>query len=318
MRGERRRFSPGSPATWVIVVILCLLTSWALAQPRRGRRGNRGGDGQTASQSRQPAAPESAESDQLGQDLGAITWGWTRDQFVQHFRDTLREEYRPRIARAPGAIEEDRLRYEMNDRIRSVRESWFQFDGNVSGYDQSFLRTEYTHNNQEAMVRIPSPRVADDYYFFIQGKLWKWYRAFKGDTFAGVDFDTVAAAFEQRYGPGTRREGVRIPDGPTERWIEWHDATTNARIMDTSSYGFYALVLEDRDTASRIESLRPNRRVPPRRLSPLIQSITPEEPGDVRDEHADIVDRLTGGRDGGVADAGTRAPTTPAADAGTR
>jgi hypothetical protein len=292
-----------------MVVSMCLAASWTVAQrPRRGRRQQQQSQQAAAQNARQPVT---AVSDQLGEDLGTIEWGWTREQFVQHFRDTLREEYRPRIARAPGAIEEDRLRYEMNDRIRSVRESWFEFDGRVSGYDQSFLRTEYTHNNQEAMVRMQQPLAADDYYFFIQGKLWKWYRAFKGDTFAGVDFDTVAAAFEQRYGPGTRREGQRIEDGPVEQWIEWHDDTTNARVMDTSSYGFYVLVLEDRAVASRIDSLRPNRRVPPRRLNPLIQAITPEEQGDVHDDNADIVDRLTARTDGGVADAGPARPSTP-------
>ena len=74
-----------------------------------------------------------------------------------------------------------------------------------------------------------------------------------------------------------------------------------------------------------LASLRPNRRVPPRRISPLIQSITPEDQGEIRDEHADIVDRITAARrDGGVADAGV-APAAPAPtpaqtprDAGTR
>lgn len=309
MPGVRRRPVLSSPLLWVVTVSLCLLASWSFAQRPRRQRGRQQ---QTAAQT--PRVPQSAETDQLGQDLGSIEWGWNREQFIQHFRDQFREEYRPRIARATGAIEEDRLRYEMNDRIRLVRESWFEFDGRVSGYDQSFLRTEYTHNNQEAMVRIQQPQAADDYYFFIQGRLWKWYRAFKGDTFAGVDFDTVAAAFEQRYGPGTRREGARIEEGPVEQWIEWHDDTTNARVMNTSSYGFYVLVLEDRATAQRIDTLRPNRRVPPRRLNPLITAITPDEPGEIRDENADIVDRLTARRDGGVVDGGAR----PAADAGVR
>src|SRR5262249_17963203 len=154
---------------------------------------------------------------------------------------------------------EDRVRAEMNEKVRTVRESYFTFDGTISGYDSSFLREEFTHNNQESMMRVQN-QDSDDYYFFIQGKLWKLYRAFHTRVFAGVDFDGFATALEARYGNAERRQGTLTEGGHETQWLEWQNEKTRARAVDNNAfYGFYCLVFEDLGTVARLDQLRPNR-----------------------------------------------------------
>lgn len=280
------------------------------------RRGGRSSSGQSA---RQPPRPTNYSAAIQG-DLNGVQWGWTREELMRYFRARIQDEYRDRIARAPGAIEEDRVRAEMNEKIRTVRESYFEFNGNISGYDSSFLREEFTHNNQEAMMKVQSEN-SDDYYFFIQGRLWKLYRAFHTRVFAGVDFDGFTAALEARYGASEHKSGALYEGGRPMQWLEWQDETTRARAVDNNAgYGFYCLVFEEKATVARIAQLRPNARPTQSRRNPLIDSVTHDDPDrEVQDTNQDIVDRIYSQRragDGGVAspDSGTAAPS-PAAPA---
>lgn len=282
MTSRLKRVLVGVLASTFVVGLLAWSAGDADAQRRR-RRG------------RQPAEERTPHSDAIAPALGEIQWGWTKRQLLEYFTRKIRAEYQPRINKARDAMTEDRLRHERDQRIRRMRESYVEFRGQTSGYDSGFLRDEFTHNNGEAMIRVRSEN-ADDYYFFINDHLWKWYRAFDASVFEGADWEQFGQALQARFGPARERTGSLVEGGDERTWLEWQDDTTRARAIDNNTfYGFYCLVFEEKATLERLGELRRNRRRRGRNSHALVDAVTGD--GDEAanpDANADIVDRITG------------------------
>src|SRR5690554_753025 len=273
----RRHLQKLLPLSWALALILSVTF---IAEARRGSRGG---------------PDESA----LLADLGGVRFGWSRRETMQHLRRGVRAEYQEKIRRAPGAIEEDRIRLEMNEAFKRLRDGYFEFDGTTTGFDHSYLRGEFEHRNRESMLRHRTPE-SEDHYFFIDGDhLWKLFRAFRSNTFGGASFEDFCAALEARYGKGVWREGSVRPGEPPTRWLEWEGKTVRVRAIDNSTfYGFYSLVFEDMSIVKRLDKLRPNRGPQGPRRHPVVESVTDDrEAVIVVDEHADIADRITGRED---------------------
>ncbi len=225
--------------------------------------------------------------------FGELKWGMSKKEVIEHFVKEIREKYRKPLATAPGAIEEDRMRRKMNVEIRKVHNSITKFDGNKTGWDVSFLRGEFTHRNNEEMIVIRDEN-SQNYYFFINDKLWKWYKAFKSEVFAGRPFDDFAAALEARYGRAARKKGTLEGKGAEERqWLEWQGKETRVRAIDENEfYGFYCLVFEDLSTLRQLPNLRTNKQGTRSKAHSIVDSVTTDE--EPTQEHSNVVDRITG------------------------
>lgn len=243
---------------------------------------------------RAPRAEQTPTSEAIAPALGDVKWGWSRQQLTKYFSNRIRRDYQPRINKARDAMTEDALRHERDQRIRRMRSSYVEFNGRTSGHDSGFLRDEFTHNNGEAMMSVRGDN-ADDYYFFIRGRLWKWYRAFDASVFQGADWDQFSAALQGRFGEGRVRRGSLIEGGDERQWLEWQNADTRARAIDnTTFYGFYCLVFEEKATVARLGELRTNKRQTGRGRHALVEAVTAGDDVEGDDAHSDIVDRITG------------------------
>jgi hypothetical protein len=289
--------------TLVVASSLISLLAAALvtdAEAQRGRRGRQRRRGATAAAAPQEA-PESAAIAPALEEAG-IRWGMTPRESFDHFTKQLQERFRPRLAKAPGAIEEDRLRGEMQAEQQRMRRTFIRFTGQPSGWDSSFLRDEYTHGNNEAMLVVREEEVhASSHYFFINERLWKRYQAFDASAFGGATFEQFAEAIQRRFGPGVERTGSLVEGRPPTRWIEWQDATTRLRAIDqTRFYGFFCLVFEDKATLAQLPSLRTHTIQREQGGSSLVDSVIRDDSeastagGNPGDANADIADRLTG------------------------
>jgi hypothetical protein len=206
-------------------------------------------------QRRQQAAPQSAE---IAPALGELSWGMTRDQVYDQFVKQIRERFRPRFAKARDAMQEDQLRHQQREEIQRIRRSYIRFRGQTTGWDVSFLRDEFTHNNGEAMLVVRDGN-SQNFYFFIRNRLWKWYKAFDSEVFAGQGFDTFAGSLQGRFGRALSRSGRMTERGEEKQWLEWQDESTRLRAIDENRfYGFYCMVFEDKNTVSRLDQLRTN------------------------------------------------------------
>lgn len=235
-------------------------------------------------------------SAEISKTLGDLHWGMNPNEVKGYFEKALREKYRPQIAKAPGAIEEDRLRTKLNNEIDKLRRSYVRFTGQNTGWEVSFVGDEFTHNNGEALLVVNDDHT-QTFYFFIGDRLWKRYVAFNADQFAGLSFADFKQRIEARYGPAQVMTTTNEETGQTRTTgIRWHDDTTYMRAVDnTQFYGVFCLVFEEKATSDNIAGLRRNPSRRPERRNAMIDAVTS---GGVSNSNADVVDRLTGRRIG--------------------
>jgi hypothetical protein len=234
-------------------------------------------------------APQSAE---IGKSMGDLKWGMEREAVIKIFTDRVREKYKPLIAKATDAIQEDKQRAAMRDELQKIRGSVVEFNGNKTGWDASFLKPEFTHQNGESMFVVNDDN-SQNYYFFMNGKLWKWYKAFNADTFHGKKFDQFASALQNRFGKSVERNGELSPGQGKQHWLEWQDPSTRLRAVDNNQfYGFYCMVFEEKATANKLADMRKNKPDTDKKSNVLVDSVTGND--DSSDGNTDIIDRITG------------------------
>jgi hypothetical protein len=242
----------------------------------------------TAKAAQQKEAPQSAE---LAKSMGDLKWGADRESVVKMFTDKIRDKYKPLLAKANDAVKEDKLRGAMRDELQKVRGSVTEFNGSKTGWDASFLKPEFAHNNGESLFVVGDEN-SQNYYFFHNGKLYKWFKAFNSEAFAGKKFDQFAAALQGRFGKAAERIGELNGQGK-QHWLEWQDGNTRARAVDNNQfYGFYSLVFEEKSTANKLAEIH-KARMGGAEKNALVDSVTVEDPKNA-DGNPDIIDRITG------------------------
>ena len=294
--------------TQKLVVAIAALSSIAslfltMIPDAEAQRGRRGRGRRSASEESTSADPPASAAIAPALEVVGVHWGLTASATFEHFRGRTEEGFGERISKAGGAIEEDRIRHQMEEEIRRLRGTYVAFDGDATGWDTSFLRDEYTHGNTEAMMEVREPDThSRSYYFFIGDRLWKRYQAFDTSAFGDVTFAQFAEAIQRQFGPGVERTGSLVEGRPETSWIEWQDATTRLRAIDeTRFYGFFCLVFEDREVLGRLPTLRTHTITRDAAGHPLVESVIRDDTeGSAAggagggDSHADVADRITG------------------------
>ena len=156
----------------------------------------------------------------LEQTMGDIQWGWSPKQVYRQLKKEIEASYQEPISKTTDAIEEDRLRHKMAEETREIRDSYLEFDGTPSAYDSGYLKGEFTHKNGESLLRVRTKNT-QDFFFFINDRLWKRYRAFDASVFEGASFADFGSALQKRYGKAKAQSGVRTPGTPSTQWLEW-------------------------------------------------------------------------------------------------
>ncbi len=227
----------------------------------------------------------------LEQSMGEIPWGWTPKQVYRHLKKNIEVSYQEPISKTTDAIEEDRIRHKMAEEAQQIRDSYFEFDGTPSAYDSGYLKGEFTHKNAESLLRVRTKNT-QDYFFFINDRLWKRYRAFDASVFQGASFAEFGGNLQQRYGKAKKKSGVVVSGGEPAQWYEWREPRVSARAVDNNEfYGFYCLILEDPKTVARLGQLRKNKPEQAETSETLVDMVADESNDDPQ---ADIADRITG------------------------
>ena len=249
----------------------------AQAEKKSKKKGGKG--------AKQAAAPQSAK---IGEAMSGLKWGMTRDDLLKVSTNKIKEKYRPLLAKTKDAVEEDRLRQEARQELDALKKGSVDFDGKSTGWDVSFLKGEFTQNNDESMLVVRDGN-SQNFYFFIQGKLWKWYKAFDAAVFPAGNFGVFSATLQKKFGPGKPAEAGK------RKWLEWQDKTTQLRAVDeTDFYGFYCLVFEEKATVDQLAKLRTNTSDADKgKKHAFVEAVTAQRSEDP-DDSANIADRISG------------------------
>lgn len=272
---------------WFIVCLTAVLAVGVVTADASAQRRKKG--------KHKAAAADAPTSAELSRSMGDVRWGMSRADIQKLLEKGIADKYRPKLAEARDAQQEDQLRDAARQEIRTLRSSYVAFDGERTGWDASFLREEFTHGNGESMLVLKDEN-SQNFYFFFNDKLWKWFKAFNAEVFEGQSFEQFQAAIQRRFGSGKENNGELSPGGGARHWIEWQDDNSRLRAVDqTSFYGFYCLVFEEKATLGQLATLRPNSGRERSDGNSLVDAVTSGDHGaEDHDDSPNIVDRITG------------------------
>jgi hypothetical protein len=128
---------------------------------------------------------------------------------------------------------------------------------------------------------------SQNFYFFDDGKLYKWYKAFDAAVFPSGNFGVFSATVQKRFGKGKESGDAK------RKFLQWQDKTTQLRAVDESGfYGFYCLVFEEKDTAERLA--KAHTASDDGKKHAFVDAVTSGERSDNPDDSSNIADRISG------------------------
>jgi hypothetical protein len=213
----------------------------------------------SAPNKRKPAAVDTRQAgtvdpkQAIAQELGELRWGMSKAELIKLLKAQVRAEFEQRVKVERDILSQDALYQEAQDRARRISEKYVAFDGQKTGWDVSPISAEFTHGNREAML-VVSGRNSRDMYFFIQDKLWKWFRELTPDARTGAAPEETLAALEQRFGPGKPQHERRSESNEVYPGTTWTDGRTRITALRRGSES--CLVFEDAAKLSQLAVLR--------------------------------------------------------------
>ena len=207
-----------------------------------------------------------------------LKWGLSHQEVTDVYNQPgglLDHEYSPLIARLQPGVEMQQLEADRDTRKSNFQHSYATFDDSPSGYDVTAIHDEYTYKNDEGIQRINKDG-RTRYFFYIKDKLWKIYDEvpLKAGGPLGDTYQKAVAGLSVVIGaPGRVRaaDPAHQIDSPT---TDWQDLTTHLRAVDRSGEHIIGIVLEDRNTLSKLATLRANKPTDPFAIDPSIAAIT--------------------------------------------
>lgn len=221
-------------------------------------------------------------SDKVAVAMGDIKWGISHNELLNYFVQKIKEKYKPLLANTKGVIEKDRLLREMREEIKQLKDSYIEFKGQKTSWDVSIIADQYTHNNNEAMLYVKGEILGEevnysDYFFFINDRLWKRFRAFNQEAFEGITFQEFAERIQAMFGPA--KLGFCVDRYGDKHLCElyWQDDNTKLVAIDrTEFYGVFCLVFIEKATEKNLANLRKNKPVKTTDLASSIISVLDE------------------------------------------
>jgi len=148
------------------------------------------------------------------------------------------------------------------------------FVGGKSRWDNSPVAGEFTYDNEESMM-VSKDINGATYYFFLDGKLWKYVRVMDKKA-AGGDFKKFSKYIEDKFGKGREKSGEVTPGQGDTKWLEYLDRNSRMRAADDNGKrGGYAMIFEEMATVRQLASTRPSK---PTRLAGVSDDDEASEP----------------------------------------
>jgi hypothetical protein len=187
--------------------------------------------------------------------LGELRWGMSKAELVKLLTSQIRAEYESQIKFERDVMRQDALYQQARERAHRLSENFVTFEGPKNGWDVSPIAGEFTRGNREAMLVVTGKHTRD-MYFFIQGRLWKWYREVSPEAVSAANAAEALAVLSQRFGPGSPQQDRRDESSGPYEGATWSDEST--RVTALRRGGDTCLIFEDRRTLEKLVALRFN------------------------------------------------------------
>ena len=191
----------------------------------------------------------------IHEELDGVYWGMSKADLLKVLKAKLRAEFEQRIKIERDIMRQDALYQLANDQYRRLSENYVAFDGQKTGWDVSPVGKEFTHGNREAMLAVAGKN-SRDLYFFIQGKLWKWYRELTPEALKASDADEALAVISDPFGKGKPQQERRNESNNAYEGTLWTDGST--RVTALRRGGDVCLIFEEMKTVEQLATLRHN------------------------------------------------------------
>jgi hypothetical protein len=193
-----------------------------------------------------------AEASPIATSMGDLRWGLSEQDVSAFARRKLAEHYGDEIKKTHDAAKQAQLKAALKTAQADVTKSLTSFEGSSSRWDHSPVAGEFSYGNGESML-VAKDDSSENYYFFLNGRLWKWYKALDKGA-AGGDFKKFSQSVESKFGKGHAKKGELTPGHGTTQWVEYIDRNSRMRAADTSKRGGFSLIFEEMATVRELAS----------------------------------------------------------------
>lgn len=211
-----------------------------------------------------------ADASPIATAMGDLRWGMSEHEVSGYAKREIASEYNAASAKSKNAGTASQIKAAQAEVDRSLT----QFDHGKSRWDNSPIAGEFTYDNQESML-VSKDISGTSYYFFVDGKLWKYVRVLDKKA-AGGDFKKFSKYIEDKFGKGRAKKGEVTPGQGETQWLEYLDRNSRMRAADDNGKrGGYAMIFEEMATVRALASTRPKA---PQRLAGQSDADEPSEP----------------------------------------
>jgi hypothetical protein len=195
-----------------------------------------------------------AQASKIATSMGDLRWGLSESETTAYAKRYLEQRYDAQIQKTKDNGKKGQLRADLKKAQADVGKSLISFEGKSSRWDVSPVAGEFTYGNGESMLVAKEPE-ATNYYFFLNGRLWKWYKAVDQGA-AGGDFKKFSRTVEGQFGKGRVKKGELAPGKGETQWLEYLDRNSRMRAADNSKRGVFAMIFEEMATVRELASTR--------------------------------------------------------------
>jgi hypothetical protein len=187
--------------------------------------------------------------------LDGLQWGMTKPALLALLKQRIRVDFEKQIKAERDIVRQDALYQEAQQRYLSIRSGFVAFDGRKTGWDVSPLVDEFRHGSGESLLVVDDEQ-AREHYFFINGRLWKWYRELKPGAWdgAGADYDRMAARLRSAFGAAKPQQQRRNEAGTPLTGAVFEDERSSVTLLKRGAET--CLVYEERATLAHLAMLR--------------------------------------------------------------
>lgn len=212
------------------------------------------GDARRAGQVEAASASDADADAQVARALGELRWGMSSKELLAVFKARVRAQYDQQSRLERDIMRQDALYQKAKARYEQIKDGLVRFDEKKNGWDVSPIATEFRRGSQESMLVVRTAE-SHDYYFFINDRLWKWYRELEPSS-VGAGFDGVAEMMRGQLGAVAQQHLSRSEDAPSMPGLAWDTTTTRVTLIQRGTTA--CLIFESQRTLAELPTLRRN------------------------------------------------------------